>query len=53
MRCLWFVMSSAWFGCIGRLICASDIHIVYKTLLFIGDLVISFYNFIVYYNESE
>ena len=53
MRWLWLLVLIGWFGYIGRLISVSDIHIVLKILLFIGDLIIGSYNCIDYYNKSQ
>jgi len=52
LRFIWFCLVLGWFGFIGRLICVSDIHIVFKILLMIGDLAIGFYTFVLYYNET-
>lgn len=53
LRLIGFFLLVSWFGYIGRLICISDIHIVFKILLMIGDLAIGFYTFILDYNEHN
>jgi hypothetical protein len=53
LRLLWLFVLAGWFAYIGHLIIISDIHILFKVILTIGDIVIGYYCCMACLHDSE
>ena len=53
LRLIWFFVLLVWFAYIGNLIRISDMHIVVKVLLTIGDFVIGYYTCMLCLHDAE
>ena len=50
---LFYIAFVLWFGFVGRFIIVSELHIIAKILLIIGDLWWAFYTFMLHYGSNK
>jgi hypothetical protein len=53
LEALWYISCILWFGFVGRIIIVSDLHIIVKIIMIIGDLWWGFYVFMSYYESNK
>lgn len=53
LEALWYISYIFWFGFVGRIIIVSDLHIIVKIIMIIGDLWWGFYVFMSYYDSTK
>ena len=53
LEALWYIGYVLWFGFVGRIIIVSDLSIIVKIIMIIGDLWWGFYVFMSYYNSTK
>ena len=50
---LLYIVHILWFGFVGRIIIVSELHIIVKILMIIGDIWWAFYTFMLHYDSNK